>query len=149
MGFGDIASQIIMFVAIVTVALTFVFMLNDMNQTTQSSLMSKQKLENNKLMTELSIDLIDYELGELTVYIKNIGETKLRLESLFVYLDGEFIENSSIDKNLVEETDIIDEGIFNNNEILKINITKVLDASEHKLTISLNNGYVKTERFYP
>lgn len=148
MGFGDVASQVIMFISIVTISLAFVFMLNDMNQSTQSALSSKQKIENDKLMSGLSFDLIDYRNGNLNIYIKNIGETKIRLETISFYLDGEFLLNGTITKEIISETDINDIGIFNKNEILKVNLSKNLDVGEHIIILSLSNGYVKSESFY-
>ncbi|MDD3264020.1 MAG: hypothetical protein PHT94_03945 [Candidatus Nanoarchaeia archaeon] len=148
MGFGDVASQVIMFISIVTISLAFVFMLNDMNQSTQSALSSKQKIENDKLMSSLSFDLIDYRNGNLNIYIKNIGETKIKLETISFYLDGEFLSNETITKEIISETDINDIGIFNKNEILKINLSKNLDIGEHTIILSLSNGYVKSETFY-
>jgi len=148
MGFGEVASQVIMFIAIVTISLAFVFMLNDMNQSTQSALSSKQKIENDKLMTELSFDLVDYKDGKLNIFIKNIGETKIRLDTISIYLDGVFLSNETITKEIIAETDLNDVGIFNRNEILKMNITQNLDYGDHNVIISLSNGYVKSESFF-
>ena len=150
MGFGDLASQIIMFVAIITVSITFVFVLNEISQDTQSSLAEKQKIDQSRILTDINFDSIHYSDSKLKIYLKNVGGTKFRPSSIDFYLNGEFINNSLISKEIVLETDDIEKGVFNKNEILYVEINKSLTKGlEHNIFISLNNGYQNSEKFYP
>lgn len=150
MGFGDLASQIIMFVAIITVSITFVFVLNEISQDTQSSLAEKQKIDQSRILTDINFDSIHYSDSKLKIYLKNVGGTKFRPSTIDFYLNGEFINNSLISKEIVLETDDIEKGVFNKNEILYVEINKSLTKGlEHNIFISLNNGYQNSEKFYP
>ncbi len=92
-GFGSVVSTLIMFIAIVGVTTGLVIAFENYVGETQRSFSTQNELASNKLKTSLSITNEFYNStgNELIVYVKNIGETKLRPQNFDVFLNDQYI----------------------------------------------------------
>lgn len=89
---GEAVSAMIMFIAVVGVSTGLVIAFKNFALETQDSLTYQNDLTVSKLKTSLSITHIYYnESGnQITIYVKNVGETKLRPTRFDVFIDDAF-----------------------------------------------------------
>ncbi|MFT4312360.1 MAG: hypothetical protein ACMXYF_03965 [Candidatus Woesearchaeota archaeon] len=136
MGFGDIASQMILLIAVLgaSVALVTVFQ-NQLGQTS-STISTRQDLLNQQLLTAMNIELLNYENDQLTFYVKNTGSTQMRPQQLSIYVNQQWIGNSS-DRllELVADTDTRNIGVWDPTEVLYGVINITLESGTHTFRI--------------
>ena len=92
-GAGEAVSALIMFIAIVGISTGMVIAFKNYIADTQSSLEYQNKETSNKLKTSIAITNIYYNSSgsQVTVYVKNTGETKLDAQALDFFVDDAFI----------------------------------------------------------
>lgn len=131
MGFGDSASQMILFIAVITISAALVFVFNSYIDESAGTVSARQDFLNNQLRTSIVIESVSYSSGQITAYVKNIGDTRFYPNDTTVYVDRERIPlNDSISFVIESDTDTKNVGVFDSNEILKITINKTLSSSE-------------------
>jgi archaellum component FlaG (FlaF/FlaG flagellin family) len=137
MGFSESASQIIMFIAVVTIAGALVFIFNQQITESAGAVSARQDYLNNQLRTAVAIESAKYDAGQITAYVKNVGESSVYPNRTMVYIDKEriiFDENLSF--SVEADTERKNTGIFDPEEVMKITINKTLVADEtHELLI--------------
>jgi len=109
--FGDVASTLIMFVAIIGVSTGLVIAIKNYAIDTQESFDFQNKVITNQLKT--SIDIINVYYDDTTnmtyVYLKNIGKTKLVVGDFDMFIDDDYITNYSVyyADNLSKELELL------------------------------------------
>jgi archaellum component FlaG (FlaF/FlaG flagellin family) len=96
--FGSVVSTLIMFIAIVGVTTGMVIAFQNYISKTQSSFSSQNELTSNKLKTALSITNEYYNATStnLTVFVKNIGETQLPIKNFDVFVNNDYKTTYSV-----------------------------------------------------
>ncbi len=87
-GFGDAASTLILFIAVVAVSVGLVIAIQNYTLKTQDSMSFQNELTNNQIRTSIDIINVFYNSSNenLYIYVKNLGQTNLDGDgfSLFV-----------------------------------------------------------------
>lgn len=133
MGASAVASQVIMFIAVLGITTGLVVVFNDYVDKTTSSANMKMVAYSMRLKTDVTITSVSYQdlnPDEITLYVLNTGKTPLKVNQTDVYLEG-FIPRNNGNRTLTLEpsTDNIDVGIWNEKEVLKIVVFKDLSSS--------------------
>ncbi|MFW6231199.1 MAG: hypothetical protein ACOC32_04220, partial [Nanoarchaeota archaeon] len=150
MGFSGLASQIIMFIAVITVASGLVIVFNTSISETSSSIEAKTDTLALTMKTDVTIDMISYDDATNTtyVYIKNTGKTTLTTNNTDIYLNGFRVERN-ISKRTIEvlsDTDTINPGSWDPKEQVLIKVMERLNSStSHKVTITTEYDVKDTE----
>ncbi len=97
-GFGDAASTLIMFIAVISVTTGLVLAFQAYIADTKQSMSVQRDVLNNQLKTVISITNVYYNdtSDRVYVYVKNIGETKLYTEDFDYFVDDEYQENFEV-----------------------------------------------------
>lgn len=137
-GFGDVASTLIMFIAIIGVSVGMVIAIKSYAIDTQESFDVQNTAVTNQLKT--SIDIINVYYDDVTnmtyVYLKNVGKTKLVTEDFDMFIDNSYITNFSVYRA---------DNLSENLTLLTISSTaafvKKYDLDEGSHTVRLISGY--------
>ncbi|MCA9496072.1 MAG: hypothetical protein KC589_03955 [Nanoarchaeota archaeon] len=97
-GFGDAASSLILFIAVIIVTTAVIILFKNFVSETQGSFAVQSDVVNNKLKTIISVSNVYYNSSSnLTyVYVKNLGETKLRPLNFDLFIDEAFQSGFSV-----------------------------------------------------
>lgn len=128
MGFDSVATTAIMFIALLIMAtgLVAVFKANTDNMISSATV--KQQSYANQLKSQITIEHAHYANNRLIVYIKNMG-IPLKPELITIYTGQDYYHLNTTNSQIVAETDTINTGILDKNEVLKINVSATLDAN--------------------
>lgn len=94
-GGGEAISALIMFIAVIIVTVAVVMSFKNYVFETQQSVSVQNDLTSNKLKTSISITNIYYNSSssKIYVYVKNIGETKVRPQLFDLFVDDSYTTN--------------------------------------------------------
>ena len=120
MGFGTLAANIIMFIALLILASSVVFIMSTYVQETQESLTEQKNRLVDEIRTSITIDSISYTNETLTIYSTNIGTTNLRLETIDLFIDGIRIPRTSRTITIEPDTLVGGPSIWNPREVIKV-----------------------------
>ena len=142
MGFGTIAANMIMFIAIVTLATGLLFVMNVYVQETQSSIQQQKNQIIEEIRTDITIEEISYnsENDELLIYVRNTGKIELSIERTEVYIDGLRVSNSQKNNTLEEDTIVSNNRSWSPREILKIEADIELTEGRKRVRVATHNG---------
>lgn len=142
MGFGTVAANMIFFIAILTVSAGVIFYMNAYATETSHAISVQQKRISDEIRTSMSIDDVSYNnvTDVLTVYVRNNGETNIRLDGISLHVSGERISSSDYDVSIEEDTLIGSLDIWQPQEVIKIQTTKTLSGGNHHVRIVAPNG---------
>lgn len=151
MGFGTIAANIIMFIAIVTIATGFVFYFNMQTQEISTSLESQNKRLRDELRTDITITSVSYDNSTnpptTTAYVKNTGKTKLELNATDIYIDGLRKERGDRTISVEADTQVANSLIWDPGEIVKIEVNENLSNTVHQVRVVTSNGIFDEDIF--
>lgn len=145
-GFGEVASTLIMFIAVIAVTVGVVASFQNFVVDTQDSFKDRQDLTNDKLKTSIAITHVYYNStsNQLFTYVKNIGEISLETQYFDVYLDSEFETAFNVlqPSNFTQELDLLP---IQNTGVIILNTT--LQPGTHKIKVVTNSGVFGEESF--
>lgn len=149
MGFGNVATTIIMFIAVLMLATGVLITMNNQIEQSQASMKVQNDYLNNQLKTNILINQVNYSAGQTTLYVMNEGKTILKLDKTDVFLDAEFIPRNDTNRSITIETstDITNPGLWDPDEMVKIVINQTLTAGEHRVAVTTQYG-VKDEELF-
>ncbi len=149
MGFSNIATTIIMFIAVLILATSVIITLRTNVDQTQASMRTQADLLNNQIKTNTDITSSNYSAGTTTVYIINNGKTLLKLDRIDIYLDNEFIPRNDSNRTIEIEpsTDTKNPGLWDPNEIVKIEVFKTLGSGTHTSKVTTQYGTIDEDTF--
>lgn len=145
-GFGDAVSTLIMFIAVVSVTVGLVVVFQNYVTDTQQSYVSQNEIVSGKLKTSITITNIFFnDTTNITyIYVKNIGETKLKTQLLDLFINEKFYE----------EFDVYDpEDLSTTIDVLELQQTIAiakqinLTAGSHEVKIRTQYGVGDEESF--
>lgn len=91
--FGDAASTLILFIAVISVTTGIVIMFKNYVADTEHAFSTQHDLSTNKLETSLSVSNVYYNSTNqrLYVYVKNVGQTSLGIKNIQVFFDSSYV----------------------------------------------------------
>jgi archaellum component FlaF (FlaF/FlaG flagellin family) len=145
MGFGNIVSQVILFMSIMITLIVVSLVFKNYITTTNLSLEIQHNNIVNKLDTSFSI--IDASYNELdkiiTISLRNTGSLKLDPNYIDLFVDTNRFSRSNFEIQLLEETNLINSLHWDPGEILIIKAPyELFDNS--LLRLSVQNGIVRS-----
>lgn len=120
MGFGSIVANLMMFIAVLMLATSTIFVLNVYIQETQSSLTEQKNNLISELRTDIKINSISYDNVTLSIYVTNTGSIDLDMDRIDLFIEGDRKSRSFTDKSIEEDTLITGQGSWSPREMLKI-----------------------------
>ena len=153
MGMSGLSSQLIMFIAVLSISTMVVAVFNDQVDTTTSSIVTQQNWLSQQLKTDVTIEVIDYVNGtenQTTVYVENTGATILDLTYVDLYIGGERIlrDDSSRTLEILSDTEITNIGLWDPKEQIKFVINKTLEENKtYDVIISTQYGGKNSDEF--
>ncbi|MGM5483707.1 MAG: hypothetical protein ACQER9_02195 [Nanobdellota archaeon] len=131
MSFSESAGQLIMFIAVVTVAAGLVLIFNQYISQSTGAITTRQQYISNQLRTSIDIESVNYDSGIITAYAKNTGDTRFYPNKTTVYIDKERISyGNNLNITVEPDTDSKNPGILDSEEIMKLSIAKTLNNDE-------------------
>lgn len=150
MGFGDIASQMIMLIAVLSASVVIVVAFNNQIAETSSSVETRQNNLDMQLRTDINVELLDYNSTseQVIFYIKNTGQTRMRISEMSFYINGAWIANNS-DRSIMvlSDTDTINTGIWDPGEVIYGIVNQTLSSDTHTLRVVTPYLTDETEEF--
>lgn len=148
MGAGASATQMVFFIASVTIALSVVGALFINVQSLSSAVIIGSKTLTEQLKTDITVindpEIIPNSSGIYYIfYVKNTGVQELDTKYINVLIDGNIISDNDINKTILEE----DGQIWLTGDVLQINTTVTLAAGNHNLRVITSNGIEDTFSF--
>lgn len=152
MAFGGIASQLIMFIAAVTLATGLVVAMKTQVDATASSMSLQQQRLSTSIKEEIKIEVIKYNYSGLitTLYAKNIGDTKIDIDKIDVFIDGLRIPRNDGNRTIEvqDDTDTINIGVWDRGEVVRIKVNQTLSQyATHTFAITTGNGITDDETY--
>lgn len=145
-GFGEVASTLIMFIAVIAVTVGVVASFQNFVVDTQDSFKDRQDLTNDKLKTSIAITHVYYNATsqQLFTYIKNIGEISLETQFFDVYLDSDFQTSFSVlePSNFSQSLELM---AVQKTGVVVLNTS--LQPGTHKVKVVTNSGVFAQESF--
>jgi len=107
MGFDGIASQAIMFIAVLGASAMLIVSFNNQLSTASSAMTTQQSSLTNQIKTAINIETATYNSTSniVTFYARNTGTTSLRVDKLSIYVGTTWIGNASTSRNVTVQPD--------------------------------------------
>lgn len=152
MGFGEIASSLILFISVLILTTGVVVALKQHFDETSNVINEEQKKVIDELKTDITIDLINYRSddNETDVYVKNTGSTTLDINKIDIYVNNDRIPRNIVNRSIdiLSDTEVKNIGYWDNSELIKITVKGYLEALEtHVIDIVCENGVKDTYEF--
>ncbi len=152
MGFSGMASQIIMFIAVITIATGLVVVFNTNIQEASASLRMQSSAMALSMRTDITIDMVSHnqDMNTTYVYIRNTGRTELNQNNTDVYVNGLRIPRDENNRTieLLEDTDLVNPGIWDPSEQVLIEVFMPLDDDKtHEVSIITDHDGRAEKRF--
>ena len=153
MGFGNVASALILLIAVMTLSTAVVLSLKDYYDKTTTSVSLVQAELTKELRTDITIDVVhlDNTSNTLSVYIKNSGSQKLDPAQLDVYLDKIYIPRNDSNRTvtILADTEMTNNTIWDPKEQVQIQIFNYSLATNtlHEITVTTQYGVKNSYEF--
>lgn len=124
MGFGNIVSQVILFMSIMATLVVVSLVFNTFIKTTNVSLQTHNENFINKLETSFKIINVTYnEFDEnVSFYLRNTGSIKLDPNRIDLFAGNTRFSRNDIHVEILEETNLINPLFWDPGEILRVTI---------------------------
>ncbi len=149
MGFGDVVSQTIFFIAILGISVTLIMLFNNYVSSASASIESSRSRMVDQMSTHFDITNVYHENNTNTthVYVLNTGESKIMPEDMDAYINSRFVPRTEINASVVPSTDVRDEGIWNPGETMYMYINMSLEDEIHSIDVVAPNGVSDSDVF--
>jgi flagellar protein FlaG len=113
-----------------------------------NSMVNELKMKSDTLRTELGTDIeivndprkVPYTDGNLTIYLKNVGDITLKYNNIVILIDGQYVNGTSV----VNE---YSGGIWPIGKTVEMQITVSLSTGDHEIKAVMPNGVSDTMSF--
>jgi len=149
MGFANIATTIIMFIAVLLLATGVLITLQTNIDKSQASMQAQAELLNNEIITSMDITSVNYTIGNVRIYAINNGKSTLKLDRIDTYIDDVFIPRNDTNRTIQIEssTDIKNPGLWDPNEVIRIDVSTTLNTGTYTAKITTQFGNREEELF--
>lgn len=145
MGFSEIFSTLIMFIAVVTISSSLIIMFRGQVADTQSQVIEQQKIISNQIRSNINIDMVYFNNVTETVhvFVRNTGNIQIDNDTLDVYIDSMRVPRNSSNRTIqvLSDTELKNTGYWDPKEQVEIKIFYNVTRSEsHVLYINTEYG---------
>ena len=151
MGFGSVAAQLIMFIALMGVTTGLVIAFDRHTEETATAMAIKTDALAEQLKTDFVITNLNYNstLNQTVADLLNTGSIELSINKTDIIIDGVFIPRDSNKNNTVLESTFVRNTLsWDPGEVLEIMVNKSMSANQtHTVDIITDNGIRKTDTF--
>ena len=151
MGFSTLVTNVIMFIAVISLTTAFVAIFKNYVDESTNSINIQSEVISNNLKTDINIITASYSNAteKTTVHVQNTGKTKLDLDYVDVYIDDKFIPRDSSNRTIkvLKSTEIENPGIWDPKEVVEIVVNMNLSRGEHKIAVATEYGVKDTTTF--
>jgi archaellum component FlaF (FlaF/FlaG flagellin family) len=153
MGFGDIASALIMVIAAMSIATGVVVSFKGHFDRTTSAVTLTQAEVTSQMRTAVAIEVVRFDNTSNTVYayVKNTGNERLDPDRIDMYVDKVYIPRNLTNRTvtIIPDTAIVDDTVWDPKEEVEIQVFNyVLTTTHtHELTITTQYGVKDTYTF--
>ncbi len=141
MGFGTLAANIIVFIAILMLASGLIIVMNVYVQETRESLTDQKNRLVEEIRTDITIQSVHYNNSEITLYVINSGKTNLPLTTIDIFLEGRRVPRNERTIEIEPDTLIGSANSWDPREIIKVTINEEITTTT-LIRISADNGAV-------
>lgn len=134
-------SQLIIFIAVVGMAVSVSSVLIDVNQRIETGLDQKSETTSNKLLSD--IEIIHAEIdSNITFYVLNTGDIDLSMNDTSLVVDERWIPSANVTISIVNKTTNKDNDWWDPSEILKMEYSNgsILTSGRHKVMVVVETG---------
>lgn len=153
MGFGNVASALILFISSITIATGVVLSFQDYYDSTTSSVSLVQAAITQEMKTDIAIEVVDYDNDSNTtkVYVKNSGNQKLDIDKVDVYMDKIYIPRNDTNRSIsiLTDTNVVDDTLWDPKEQILIEVYNygLTSTVVHELTVTTQFNVQDTYEF--
>ena len=152
MGASSIATQMIIFIAVMVIAASMSVVFKSYMDDTMSSIQKQRVLLKDQLESQVKIEMIKFNnyTNTTTLWVRNTGLTRIKPTQVDLYIDNYRIaHDGNYSSDMVADTDAKNVGIWDENELLRVNVTNYfLETNQtHTANIMLWNGVSATQEF--
>ncbi|USN46015.1 MAG: hypothetical protein H6502_02665 [Candidatus Woesearchaeota archaeon] len=144
MGFGNVVSTMILFIAVLTLATSAAIVFKNIFDETSSAMQIQSDSLTNKLKTDVTILDATYNnvTDVLSLSIRNTGKTVVKPGFTDVFVDGGYVPRNDSNRTITLEssTDVSDVGLWNPNEVVTIVVDKNLETGTHTVSVAAQYG---------
>jgi archaellum component FlaG (FlaF/FlaG flagellin family) len=148
---GEVASQLIVFIAVITIATSVALMMSSESEKTSDAIQSQNKNMIDVIKTEIKITSINYNVipdpDVTTIYIRNTGSTRINPRNTDVFIDGYRYGYNSRTTSIEPDTLVGSELSWDPTEVLKITISQNLTSGIHNVRVITGNGVYDEDTF--
>ncbi|RME52017.1 hypothetical protein D6783_06070 [Candidatus Woesearchaeota archaeon] len=151
MGFGTVATHIILFIALLTVTTSVAVLFKGYVDSSGSALKTQQQFLFDQLRTSVEITSLSFNSSadpqQTHIYVLNVGKTKLDINKTDIFIDGiRFARNDSERIIRVEnDTDVVNKGIWDPDEVVFIQANRKLSSGKHTVLVVTEFGVGDSE----
>ncbi|MFW5746348.1 MAG: hypothetical protein ACOCWQ_02225 [Nanoarchaeota archaeon] len=124
MGFGEIASAAIMFIAVTSAATLLAFVFNNYANSASASISTRQTFMNEQLKSDITIENVLYDVTsqQVKVYVRNTGQSAMKINYTSAFIANERVDFSSAAASIevISDTDTVNTGIWDSKETVLI-----------------------------
>lgn len=134
-------SQLIIFIAVVGMAVSVSSVLINVNQRIETGLDQKSEITSNKLLSD--IEIIHTEIdSNISFYVLNTGNIDLSMNDTVLVVDERWIPSANVTISIVNKTTNKDNDWWDPSEILKMEYSNgsILTSGRHKVTVIVETG---------
>jgi archaellum component FlaF (FlaF/FlaG flagellin family) len=149
MGFDGIASQAIMFIAVLGASTLLVSMFTQQLQGTTNAINTKQDSLNAQLLTAMAIEsaTLNTSNGILTAYAKNTGTTKLQLTTLSIYVNNYYLNSTQKNVTIASNVNSTTPTVWDSKEVIKIVVNTSYISGTNVLKIASSGSVIAEKEF--
>lgn len=148
---GEVASQLIVFIAVITIATSVAVMMSHEADRTSDAVQTQNRNLADAMRTEIKITSISYNTipdpDVTTIYIRNTGSTRINPRTTDVFIDGYRYGYNSRTTSIEADTLVGSTESWDPSEVLKITISENLESGIHKVRVITGNGVYDEETF--
>jgi len=144
MGFGNVASHLILFIALLSVTTTVAILFKGYITESGAALRVRQDLMASNLKTDITITNVNYNTTHnyTTITILNSGKTKLTVNLTDVFIDGlRYLRNTTArNLSVLNDTELVNPGIWDPDESAQAIVYDHIGAGTHTVTVTTQYG---------
>jgi archaellum component FlaG (FlaF/FlaG flagellin family) len=134
MGFGDLASVAIMFIAVILAMAGITLLLTNNISDVTTSISRRQEDIADKMQSDMAIDHVFYTDApehRTAVYVKNIGAIALDPQKMTIFIDNDFIyaNSTAVNITILSDANQGDGLLLETNDVALINISRQITTN--------------------
>jgi len=150
---STLVAKLIFFIATLFVSAIVAVTFIEAIQRNESGLKIQQEILQNRMRTDFTIESFSYDEveSEITLYARNTGTTKINIDRLSVYINGDRIQkNDDFQLNIEEFESLNDPRLWEEYAIIRINIKREISVNQiYEIIITDANGNYAKKRDRP